>query len=426
MSKLKENIRTKLINISKKHIGFRTMLRKLLGVYRKLRFKIETLGIKVDDKTIIFSCYNGQSYTCSPKAIYEYMLTDEKFKDYKFIWAFKDVEKYKEKLEKNPNTKVIMTGTKQFRKYIAKAKYWIFNFKIDDTIKPKKNQVFLQCWHGTPLKRLGCDLKHFDNVLNTIEGMKKRYKIEAEKFTYFISPSKFASEKFISAWNLKEIGKENIIIEEGYPRNDFLFNYTADDVKKMKEEIFGTDYEKKIKNRKIILYAPTYRANQHQAGVGYTYKEEVDFEKMRKELGEEYIILFRPHYFIANQFDFKKYEGFVYDVSKVDDVADLYIISDILITDYSSVFFDYANLKRPMIFYMYDLEHYRDESNGFYIDVEEELPGKIVRTDDDLIKEIKRVSKEFKYDEKYKKFNEKYNYLDDGQASKRVVEKIVK
>ena len=319
-----------------------------------------------------------------------------------------------------------MTGTKQFRKYIAKAKYWIFNFKIDDTIKPKKNQVFLQCWHGTPLKRLGCDLKHFDNVLNTIEGMKKRYKIEAEKFTYFISPSKFASEKFISAWNLKEIGKENIIIEEGYPRNDFLFNYTNDDVKKIKEELFGTDYEEKIKNRKIILYAPTYRANQHQAGVGYTYKEEVDFEKMRKELGEEYIILFRPHYFIANQFDFKKYEGFVYDVSKVDDVADLYIISDILITDYSSVFFDYANLKRPMIFYMYDLEHYRDESNGFYIDVEEELPGKIVRTDDDLIKEIKRVSKEFKYDEKYKKFNEKYNYLDDGQASKRVVEKIVK
>ena len=93
MSKLKENIRTKLINISKKHIGFRAMLRKLLGVYRKLRFKIETLGIKVDDKTMIFSCYNGQSYTCSPKAIYEYMLTDEKFKDYKFIWAFKDVEK---------------------------------------------------------------------------------------------------------------------------------------------------------------------------------------------------------------------------------------------------------------------------------------------------------------------------------------------
>ena len=183
---------------------------------------------------------------------------------------------------------------------------------------------------------------------------------------------------------------------------------------KIKKSLFGyyyLEYEKNIKKKKIILYAPTYRANQHETGVGYTYKEEVDFEKMRKQLGEDYIILFRPHYFIANQFDFDKYEGFVYDVSKIDDINELYVISDILITDYSSVFFDYANLKRPMIFYMYDLEHYRDESNGFYIDVEEELPGRIIRTDDDLIDEIKRVSNEFEYDEKYKRFNEKYNYL---------------
>ena len=88
---------------------------------------------------------------------------------------------------------------------------------------------------GHPLKRLGCDLVHFDNQLNTMEGMKKRYKIEASKFTYFLSPSKFASEKFISAWNLKEIGKENIIIEKGYPRNDFLFKYTDEDIRRIKK-----------------------------------------------------------------------------------------------------------------------------------------------------------------------------------------------
>ena len=98
--------------------------------------------------------------------------------------------------------------------------------------------------------------------------------------------------------------------------------------------------------------------------------------------------------------------------SKVDDVNKLYIVSDILITDYSSVFFDYANLKRPMIFHMYDLEHYRDESNGFYLDVEKELPGKITRTDDDLISEIKRLNKEFTYDEKYQKFNKKRHLKD--------------
>ena len=74
---------------------------------------------------------------------------------------------------------------------------------------------------------------------------------------------------------------------------------------------------------------------------------------------------------------------------------------------------------------MYDLEHYRDESNGFYFDVEEELPGKIVRTDEELIEEIVKVTNEFTYDAKYKKFNEKFNYLDDGNASERVVEKVI-
>ncbi len=234
-----------------------------------------------------------------------------------------------------------------------------------------------------------------------------------------MSPSKFATEKFISAWNLKQIGKENIIIEQGYPRNDFLYNYTKQEEEKIKEKL-GLQHN----HKKIILYAPTYRGDSHEAGVGYVYQEEVNFEKLRQNLGNDYIILFRPHYFIANSFNFEKYKGFVYDVSNIDDINDLYIISDLLITDYSSVFFDYANLKRPMIFHMYDLEHYRDESNGFYIDLKE-LPGRITRTDNELIEEIQRISKEFTYDEKYKKFNEKYNYLEDGQASKRVINTII-
>ena len=267
---------------------------------------------------------------------------------------------------------------------------------------------------------MGCDLIHFDNVLNTMKGMKKRYKIEASKFTYFLSPSKFASEKFISAWNLKEIGKENIIVEKGYPRNDFLFNYTEEDVKNIKKKL-GIEQD----TRKIILYAPTYRSNQHEAGVGYTYKEEVDFESLKEKFGDKYIILFRAHYFIANAFDFEKYKNFVYDVSKIDDINELYIIADLLITDYSSVFFDYANLKRPMIFYMYDLEHYRDKSNGFYIDLSE-LPGAITETQQELENEIQNIDKNFKYDEKYKRFNEKYNYLDDGHAADRVVEECIK
>ena len=418
-NKIKKQIKIIATKSAEKSVFFRNIYRGLLNTYRLIIYKIRTAGIKVDKHTIIFSCFNGQSYTCSPKALYEYMIKSSEYDEYKFVWCFKDVEKYKF-LEENKNTVVVKQGSKKYQQYLAKAKYWIFNYKIPDYLKPKKEQVFLQCWHGTPLKRLGCDLTHFDNVLNTAEGMKKRYKIEASKFSYFISPSKFASEKFISAWNLKEIGKENIIIEKGYPRNDFLYNYTEKDVQKIKKEL-GLENE----TRKMILYAPTYRSNQHEAGVGYTYKEEVDFDKLQKDIGDKYIILFRPHYFIANAFDFEKYKGFVYNVAEIDDVNELYIIADMLITDYSSVFFDYANLKRPMLFYMYDLEHYRDKSNGFYIDLDE-LPGPITKTQEDMTKEILRLDKEFKYDEKYEKFNSKYTYLDDGNASKRVLEEVIK
>lgn len=404
--------------ISKKNIFLRNIMRKTLNLLKKMKYNINTFGQKIDDKTIIFCSFNGKSYSCSPKAIYELMLNNEKYNEFKFIWALKDLEIHSY-LAKNKNTEIVKIGSKEYNKYLAKSKYWIFNYKIPDFLYPKKNQIFVQCWHGTPLKRLGCDLVHFDNQLNTMEGMKKRYKIEASKFTYFLSPSKFASEKFISAWNLKEIGKENIIIEKGYPRNDFLFKYTDEDIRRIKKKL-GIEND----NRKIILYAPTYRANQHESGVGYVYKEEIDFEQFKKQFGNEYIVLFRPHYFIANAFNFEKYNGFVYDVSKIDDINELYIITDILITDYSSVFFDFANLKRQIIFYMYDLEHYKNESNGFYIDLEE-LPGKIVQTQEELEEVIKK-SKEFKFNDKYKKFNNKYNYLDDGNASERVVREIIK
>ncbi len=407
-----------LVNLSKRSIVCRNIIRKLIYIYRLFFYKIRTVGRNVDEKLIVFSCYAGEAYACSPKAIYEQMQKDKKYKDYKYVWAFKDVEKYR-KLEKNKNTVVVEQGKKEYQKYLGKAKYWIINFKLPEHIYPKKDQILIQCWHGTPLKRLGFDLLHFDNVLNTMDGMKKRYAIEAKKFTYFLSPSKFASEKFISAWNLKGFGKENIIVEKGYPRNDFLYNYTCKDVDKIKKEL-GVETDKKI-----ILYAPTYRSNQHESGLGYVYKEKVDFEKLKSQLEKDYIILFRPHYLVANAFDFEKYKGFIYNVSQIDDINELYIISDILITDYSSVFFDYANLRRPIIFHMYDLEHYRDESNGFYIDLDE-LPGKITQTDDELLKEIKKISKKFTYDKKYQKFNKKYNYLEDGEAAKRVIKECIK
>ena len=405
-------IKKYLVNLSKKSVCLRKTFRFVLYIKNKITYLYYFLFYKIDDKMIFFESFYGNSYSCSPKAIYEYVLNDERFKDYKFVWAFKNINKY----TFDERTILVKSNSRKYYKYLSKSKYWVVNLLINTGVKKKKNQVYVQCWHGTPLKKLRYDIEK-DNVLNSISEVRKRNDLDAIKFDYFISPSKFCTEKFTSAFNLKKLNNENIFIEKGYPRNDYLFNYKKSDIKKIKKKLNIP------LNKKVILYAPTFRDNQVNEN-GYTYNVELDFNKLKNEFSEEYVILFRAHYFIANKFDFKKYNNFVYDVSKYEDINELYIISDILITDYSSVFFDFANLKKPILFYMYDYNNYKNNLRDFYIDLKE-LPGPILKKENALIKEIKNIDNySKKYKEKYEKFNKKYNYLDDGNATKRVVEEI--
>jgi len=412
-----KKIKIFIINFSKENELFRKIVRSLVFGYKRIKY-LTNYFKKINNQQIIFESFMGRKYVDSPKAIYEYMLTNKKYKNFTFIWAFKNPQDY-QYLCKNKNTKVIKYNSNEYYKTYSTSKYWITNSRVPDVIVKKKNQVYVQCWHGTPLKKLGFDISvEGGNALNSLKDIRYKYQVDSKKYTYMVSPSKFCSEKFISAFNLHAVGKEDIIIEKGYPRNDYLVNYQKKDVEKIKTNL------KLPQDKKIILYAPTWRDNQHQSGVGYTYKTEVDFDYLKEKLANDYIILFRAHYFVANSFDFDKYQGFIYNVSDYNDINDLYIISDTLITDYSSVFFDYAILKRPMLFYMYDLDDYKNKLRDFYFDISE-LPGPIIKKEKDLVNEIINLSKNFKYDQKYLDFNNKYNYLDDGNASERVVEVVI-
>lgn len=410
-----------IINILKKNQFLRSLLRQLVYIKKSIIYKNCCRKNNVDDKTIIFESFMGRSYSDNPRALYEEMINNKKFDNYKFIWCFKHPEE-KTNIEELKRAKLVKYNSKEYFEAYSKAKYFISNSRIPEAIKPRDGQEYIQTWHGTPLKRLGYDLQNEGgNALNSLKDMRKKYKDDAERYKYMLSPSKFCTEKFKSCFNLKENNPECKIIEEGYPRNDFLSNYTDNDIKRIKSEL-GIE---NLKDKKIILYAPTWRDNQHTSGVGYTYKADVNFDLLQKELSNDYIILFRAHYFVANSFDFEKYKGFIFDVSHYESINDLYVVSDMLITDYSSVFFDYAILKRPIIFYMYDLEAYRDDIRGFYIDLEE-LPGEIVQREEELINNIKSINLKTFYDKRYKAFNDKFNYLDDGKVSKRVIDKIIK
>ena len=412
--------------IIKKLLGgnyFTKNLMEKLNTYRLNKYyKKMSKKVPVDDKMVIFEAFFAKKYACSPKAIYEYMLSDPKYKDFKFVWVFRDTDDPEiKKIFKGKKTILLRYKTKKYYRFYARAKYWVTNARVPDCIVKKPEQVYIQCWHGTPLKKLGWDIEvKGNNALSSNKEVRRQYNHDASRYTYMLSPSRFCTEKLTSAFNLKALGKEDIMVEEGYPRNDELFTFDDNKVTAIKEEL-GIPLDKKV-----ILYAPTWRDNQHTLGVGYTFDIGIDLKKMRERYGDEYVILMRMHYLIASQMNLRGVSDFAIDVSNYNNVNDLYIISDILITDYSSVFFDYANLKRPILFYMYDLDTYQNNTRDFYISLDE-LPGPIIKEEAELSDAIGSIDEiEAQYAEKYKAFNDKFNYLDDAYSAKRVVETCIK
>lgn len=246
---------------------------------------------------------------------------------------------------------------------------------------------------------------------------KENFYHQSRRWDYLSSPNAYSSKIFKRAFKF-----EKTMLEFGYPRNDILYN------RNNKEDIDQLKKAMRIPNdKKVILYAPTWRDDDYFARGKYNFELQLNLRKLKEKLGNNYIILLRMHYFIANQIDITSYKGFAYDFSNYDDIAELYLVSDILITDYSSVFFDYANLQRPILFYTYDLEKYRDQLRGFYLDIEKELPGPLLmQTKEviDAILNIDQVKDEFK--ERYKVFYNKFCKWDDGKASKKTVAEVFK
>ncbi len=418
---LKRPVKKTLAALSRKSSGFKRLYRSFKIRFRKHKFnKFDKLP--VDGRVVVFEAFSGREYADSPRAIYEYMVNSPDYEDYRFVWVFKDrcMDKYLF-LEQNPRTSLVLWGTPDHYRTYATAGYWITNTWVIMAMKRKPEQTYVQCWHGTPLKRLGFDIEvDRTKFKKEPDNAREVFETDARKYSYMVSPSAYATEKFISAFNLRELGKEDIIIEEGYPRNDYLVNYKPEDVGRIRSSLGIPE------GKKVILYAPTFRDDQRDERNEYHYESPLDFGHIQEVLGDEYVILFRAHYYVANAFNFEDFDGFVINASSYPEINELYVASDMLITDYSSVFFDYGVLKRPMLFYMYDLENYANNLRGFYISLDE-LPGPIVKTQAELEESLTTVDKWFEseeYREKYRRFNEKFTYLEDGHATERVVDKV--
>lgn len=357
---------------------------------------------------VVFESYLGKQYSCNPRAIYEYMAANKP--EYELVWS---VDKnYTESFDRQniPYVKRLSLG---WLFTLAKAKYWVVNSRMPLWIPKPKHTIYVQTWHGTPLKKLANDMDEVHMPNTTTEGYKRNFTREASNWDYLISPNEYSSAIFRRAF---QFNKE--LIESGYPRNDLLH---APNMEERAEQI-----KEKLQlpqDKKIVLYAPTWRDNEFYGKGKYKFKIKLDLDKMREELGDEYIILLRMHYLVSENFDLSAYEGFAYDFSLYGDISELYLISDILITDYSSVFFDYANLRRPIIFFTYDIDTYRDQLRGFYFNLEDSAPGPLLKTSDEVIQTIKELNPH-EIHPNYDAFYERFCSWENGDAAKKVVETV--
>lgn len=354
---------------------------------------------------VFVESFFGKSYSDSPKYLYEY-LYDTYGDKYKYIWCLNKRAK-----EMKGHPPICKRHSLRYVYYTSRAKYFICNTRQPAWFKKRENVVFLETWHGTPLKKLAFDL---DDIHAVSQDHKKLFYRQSRVWNYLISANRFSTEVFERAFCYP---RENII-EVGYPRNDILYSDRADQIAREVKAEFGIPEDKRV-----ILYAPTWRDNQFYGKAKYKFTLAMDLERMRREFGGDSVLLLRTHYYIADILDLTGLEDFVYNGSTYNDVSRLYLASDICITDYSSVFFDYANLRRPMLFFAYDYEDYKGEIRGMYFDMNKELPGPILQTNDELVDALHNIDKVTEqYKERYDQFYERFCSVDDGNASKRAID----
>lgn len=377
-------------------------------VYKQL---FKCLGmLPAKKKLVMFESFLGKQYSDNPRAIYEYLKAN--YPDYKMYWSVdkKFIQNFKGK-----DLHVIKRFSVKWLFTMPRARFWVTNSRMPLWIPKPRHTVYLQTWHGTPLKRLAADMDEVHMPGTTTQKYKENFLTEASNWDYLVSPNGYSTEIFRRAF---QFHKE--MIESGYPRNDFLFQSNRpEEIRKIKET-YGIPLDKKI-----ILYAPTWRDDQFYGKGKYKFDLDLDLDQLRNKMGDDYIVILRMHYLVAENFDLSPYTGFAFDFSNHEDIRELYLISDILITDYSSVFFDYANLKRPMIFYVYDIDTYRDKLRGFYFDFEKHAPGPLVKTTEEVINTIRDMEAQgFQLPPSFEPFHQKFCYLESGNSSKKVVERV--
>ena len=360
----------------------------------------------VKQNRIVFDSNLGKSYSGNPRHIYEALVSHGLDMKWDCIWFYEN-----DTYNIPGMSRQVQYGRFRYLFYMATAKIWVFDSRQPEFLRRRKGTYYIQTWHGTPLKKLALDM---DDVFmageKDIDTYKEYFVRNVSTWDYLISQNPFSTATFRRCFDFH---KE--MLEIGYPRNDILFREnTREDIVRLRRRL-GLPLDKKI-----ILYAPTFRDDEFSDDDKYEFQPKISFDALRAQLGDEYVMIVKYHYLIMDAVDWTPYQGFIYHFDQSRDIAELFIVSDLLVTDYSSVMFDYSILNRPMFFFAYDFDKYKNELRGFYFSYQGEMPGPISMTTEQLIEDIKNYSPD-EYADKYKKFRDKYNSVDDGNAAVKVL-----
>ena len=366
--------------------------------HSKLSYKA-FLRLPIHKKRIVFESMWGEKYSCNPRYLYEYI--DRNYPDWECVWSLED-----EHTPINGNGIRTRRFSLKYFYYLATSKYFVNNVNFYDHYIKRPGQIEIQTMHGTPLKTLGLDVPaDFPTKKSEKDFLRK-----CDRWDYLTVQSDFVANITKNCFKFKKD-----FLKHGYSRTDVLYSKdNAEDIKKLKEKM-GLPADKKV-----ILYAPTWRLKNK-------FDLMLDLDSFKKSLSDEYILILRLHPFSATGWKQPPEDEFIYDLTSYDSVEEIYLVSDILITDYSSVMFDYAILDRPIFLFTYDMEEYGDKLRGFYFDITKNAPGPILFSSDEVLNAIENIDKtEKETKDLRRKFQDKFLPFECENSSEKIFNDVMK
>ncbi|MCM1545088.1 MAG: CDP-glycerol glycerophosphotransferase family protein [Ruminococcus sp.] len=376
----------------------------------KLRFRLSSIR-PVDSKLIVFVADGGKSMSNEFKPIYE--LAERNGYKCVTLFHFDDTSRVALKNELSK-----MKADLKFQSYYARAKaVFLYDYFLPAYANaPRKGTRLVQLWHACgAFKKWGYSTKDSNWGMSSDEL--ERYNVH-KTYTDIVTSAEFVNNKYAEAFGVP-MSKVSAL---GVARTDTYFN--KEFTNGQKTELLSKYPE--IGSKKIILWAPTHRGTS--LNTSYNDKA-IDFVKMKEAFGSDSVLLMKLHPRLANPINFSDEEkqelsGFLIDISKEISIETALCSADLVITDYSSLIFEYALLERPMIFYAYDLDEY-DSQRSFYYDYRSFVPGEIAQSTEELINAIRKAENDFDVD-KIRRFKSKFMSACDGHSTERIFKTFIK